>query len=60
VQAAAVFLPGDKYPTQIEVGSPDSGTYAVGDYQLSAESIYVRDGKLAIWAKLVPLKKAAA
>ena len=53
------------YPEKVELAldkHPETGepmTYAPGEYQLHPSSVYVdRNGRLAIGARLAPLKKA--
>lgn len=61
VQTAWAHVPGDKYPSKIEVMPPkDQGPYAAGAYVMAPESVVVVDGKLAIRLKLLTQSAAAA
>lgn len=61
VQTAWAHVPGDKYPSKIEVTPPrDSPPYAAGLYVMAPESVVVVDGKLAIRLKLLTQSQAAA
>lgn len=61
VQVAYAHIPGEKYPSKIEVEPPKGeAAYAPGMYQLAPESIYVRDGRLAISPRLLTQSAAAA
>lgn len=50
------------FPEKFEVMlDQDQPAYAVGDYQLHPSSLYIdRDGRLAVSARLAPLKRPAA
>lgn len=60
-QVCYAHIPGDKYPTKIEVlpakGEPP---YAAGVYVLAPESITVQDGRLTVRPKLLTQSAAAA
>lgn len=62
-QAAWVHLPGDRYPTRIEMTlDDDSQAYPKGEYKLGPRSLFVdRFGRLSLGRlELVTLKLAAA
>jgi hypothetical protein len=50
------------FPEKFEISlDTDQSAYAPGDYQLHPSAVYVdRDGRLAISARLTPLKKPGA
>lgn len=50
------------YPEKFEISLEiDQPAYAPGEYQLHPSSLYIdRDGRLAVSARLAPLKRAAA
>lgn len=50
------------YPEKFEINlDADQAAYPPGDYQLHPSSLYIdRDGRLAVSARLAPLKRPAA
>lgn len=61
VQTAWAHIPGDKYPTKIEVMPPkNEPPYTAGVYVLAPESIVVSEGKLVVRPKLLTQSAAAA